>query len=77
MSDFCGFMCALAFVGFGVWIMAEPRIYPESVRHAESVCAQNGGWSFIAEGRNQFASVECENGAVFGYNWNELQGGKK
>lgn len=77
MSDFSGFMCAMLLVGFGVWFMAEPRIYPESVHHAESVCAPNGGWSFIEEGRSRFASVTCKNGAEFYYNWNDIQGGEK
>lgn len=59
-------------VGLVVWLCSEPRIYPESVTYAVSVCEHNGGWKFIEEGVSKFSSVTCENGAEFHYDWNEI-----
>lgn len=76
MNDAFAVFWSWVFVGMAVWICAEPKLYPESVKHAEDVCATNDGWAYIEEGVGEFSSVTCKNGATFDYNWNELKGGK-
>ena len=76
MSDASGYIAGLVLVGGLVWLCSEPRIYPESVRHAETVCAANGGWAYIEEGVSEYSSVTCENGAEFNYDWQKLESKK-
>lgn len=72
MNDVSGTFFLVVVVGFLVWLSSEPRIYPESVAHAEKVCEQNGGWAFIEEGISEFSSLTCKNGAEFSYDWNKF-----
>ncbi|MBG6289509.1 hypothetical protein I5I61_18805 [Pseudomonas nitroreducens] len=76
MSDLEGFLIGVFLVFFMTWLFTSPRIYPESVEFAASVCSANDGWAYIKEGRSQNAVVKCKNGAEFEYKWDQL-GAKK
>lgn len=72
MNDFAGFMSCILLTWLFTWLLSAPAIYPESIKHAESVCAANGGWARIDEGRTSRAYVTCENGAEFSYDAHAL-----
>lgn len=68
-DDVSGWLILMVFVWLCTVISVEPAIYPESVKQAEELCADNGGWKKIEEGYSSYSSLVCNNGAEFQYGW--------
>lgn len=68
-DDSSGWLFLIVLVWLWTLISVEPRVSVESVKHADKVCKDNGGWKYIEEGYSIFSIVKCNNGAEFQYDW--------
>ena len=72
MNDFWGIIGLMLLTWFLTFVFTEPPIRPKTVQFAEHKCQNNGGWKYIKEGYNRYATIYCNDGAEFNYNPSKL-----
>ena len=68
MSNFWGVVSLCVIIWIVTWLFTEPNIRPQTIAYAEVKCKANGGWKYVEQGHNRFATVYCADGAEFNYN---------